>query len=444
MKHKHWFVILFAAISMQSFSQAKWTLEDCINYAHANNLQVKRQQLQAETAKNNEIQSYFNIAPSLNSNIHRNYSKGHYLDPATTRYITSENINDGYSLTSSLNLFNGLQTYNNINRSKYAVLASLQNVDKEKIELTLNIATAYLNILFKQELLDVNNSQKAIIELQVDRTHKLVDAGSLARGDLLTIQSQLASEKLNVTNAQNDLNLAYLNLAQLLDLDSVGGFQIYIPDTIKPDLLTPIPTADQVYQDAVVSLPHVKAGEYFLKSSEKYLAIQKGKRSPQLYFGLDWQTYYSDAKDLLGNDPAAYGSQFKDNRAITLYAGVSIPIFNNWQVNNSISNARVQVSDAEYQLDQTKQQLLKQIQQAYNDAVSAREKYNASIEAVTSYQESFKYTEQKFNVGIVNSVEYNIAKNDFIKAQSDLTQAKYEYIFQTKILDFYRNIPLHL
>jgi outer membrane protein len=292
--------------------------------------------------------------------------------------------------------------------------------------------------------LDVNNSQKAIIELQVDRTHKLVDAGSLARGDLLTIQSQLATEKLNVTNAQNDLNLAYLNLAQLLDLDSVSGFQIYIPDTLKPDLITPIATAVQVYQDAVVALPHVKAGEYFLKSSEKYLAIQKGKRSPQIYLGLNWNTYYSDAKDLLGNDPAAYGSQFKDNRAITLYAGVSIPIFNNWQVNNSISNAKIQVSDAEYQLDQTKQQLLKQIQQAYNDAVSAREKYNASIEAVTSYQESFKYTEQKFNVGIVNSVEYNIAKNDYIKAQSDLTQAKYEYIFQTKILDFYRNIPLHL
>ncbi len=442
---KYWFLIPFVAISLHAFSQTKWTLEDCINYAHDNNLQVKRQQLQADMAKNNYTQSYFNIAPNLNGSAGRSYATGHYLNTVTNTFIANKTTDDAYSLTSYLNLFNGLQTLNTIDKDHYTLLANLQNVEKEKVELTINIASAYLNVLFKKELLNVNISQKSVTEMQVDRTRKLVDAGSVAKGDLLSIQAQLATEKLNVTNAKNDLNLAYLNLAQLLDLDSTSNFEIYIPDTIRPDLVTPIVSSEQVYEDALNALPHVKAGEYQLKSSEKNLAIQKGRRSPQLYLGYNWVTNYSPSnKNAITGLTIPYNDQFKDNRYTTFTAGISIPILNYWNVNNSISNAKVQVFDAEYQLDQTKQQLHKLIQQAYNDAVSARDKYKAAVEAVDSYRESFVYTDQKFNVGIVNSVEYSIAKNNYIKAQSDLSQAKYEYIFQIKILDFYRGTPIKL
>jgi outer membrane protein len=442
MKQKFCLFILFTAISLQSFTQTKWTLEDCINYAHANNLQVKRQQLQADMAKNNYNQSYFNFAPNLNGGISRSY--GHVINPATNTYTGNTNSTyDAYTLSSNINVFNGLQTINNINRNHYAMLASLQNVEKEKIELTINIATAYLTILFKKELLDVNKSQEAVTGLQVNRTQKLVDAGSVARGDLLNIQAQRAGEKLNVTNAQNDLNLAYLNLAQLLDLDSTSNFEIFIPDTLKPDLITPIVSAEQVYNDALTLLPYVKAGEYQLMSAQKNLAIQKGRRSPQIYLGANWNTYYNSSRgDSIGT--FSYNKQFNNNGNTSISATISIPIFNYWNVSTSISNAKVQVSDAEYQLDQSKQQLHKEIQQAYNDAASAREKYNASVEAVNSYHESFKYTEQKFSAGIVNSVEYSVAKNNFLKAQSDLAQAKYDYIFQIKILDFYRGVPIKL
>jgi outer membrane protein len=161
-----------------------------------------------------------------------------------------------------------------------------------------------------------------------------------------------------------------------------------------------------------------------------------------LYVRGSWGTGFSSyGKDSLG---ISYSDQLDGNSNSTLLLGISIPIFNNWQVNNNISNAKVRLYDAEYSLDQVKQQLYKSIQQSYNDAISASEKYNSAIEAVNSYKESFHYTEQKFNVGIVNSVEYNIAKNNFIKAESDLLQAKYEYIFAVKILDFYRGIPITL
>ncbi|MBN1599009.1 MAG: TolC family protein [Bacteroidales bacterium] len=442
MKIKYLLLIPIALIQLPGFSQKTWTLEDCITYAHDNNLQIKRQQLQAEIADNNYFQSYLNIAPDINAHMGFSYNDGYAIDPLTNNFIDNETRNDNYSVTTNLNIFNGLQIYNNIKKNQYNTLASIQNVEKEKIELTLEISTAYLVILFQKELLEVNKNQLSVTELQVDRTSKLYEAGSVAKGDLLEIKSQLANEKLNVTNAQNELNLAYLNLTQLLDLDSVGGFNILIPDTVQPDIYTSIVSANEIYADALEYLPHIKRAEYALESYKRDLAIQRGKRSPQLYLSGNWRTgYSSNLKDQFDQN---YQDQISGNENRTVSAGIVIPIFNNWQVNNSISNAKIMVSDAELQLDLTKQDLYKQIQQAHNDAVSAKEKYLAASEAANSYRESFKYTEQKFNVGIVNSVEYNIAKNNLTKAESDLAQAKYEYIFQTKILDFYRGIPITL
>jgi outer membrane protein len=444
MKLKILLLLLIAVISLQAHSQTSWSLEDCINYAHANNLQIKRTQLQSDIADNNYFQSKMNILPDLNAGLSRSYNYGRQIDPTTNDFISTNTFGDNYGINSNLNLFNGLQLYNNIKRAQFAMLASIQNVEKEKIEITFEIASAYLNILFQKELFEASESQKEVTQLQVDRTEKLVEAGSAARGDLLEIQAQLASEFLNVTNNQNAVNLAYLNLTQILDLDSVGGFEVVFPDTVQPDLLSPIVTPNMVYLEALTYLPHIKSSEYDLESYRRYLAIQKGKRSPQLYLSGRWNTRYSSNYYDETGTLYSYADQFDLNNNKSFTLGISVPIFNNWQVNNNISNAKIQVWDAEYSLDQVKQQLYKNIQQAYNDAVSAREKYNSATEAVNSYKESFHYTEQKYNVGIVNSVEYNIAKNNFIRAESELLQAKYEYIFGLKILDFYRGIPITL
>jgi outer membrane protein len=454
---------------MQAFSQKPWTLSDCIEYAHANNLQIKRTQLQSELSKINLMQSYTNIMPDLNGNISRNYRFGRQVDPFTNEFIQNNSMYDNFSVSSSISLFNGLQNYNNIRSNRYATLAALQNVEKEKVEKTFEISSAYLAILYQQELLAVAKNQREVTELQVERTKKLLDAGSVAKGDLLEIQAQLANENLTVTNAQNDLQLSLLNLIQLLDLDSTGGFSIVTPDTIDPGRMSNIPLVSIVYNEALAFLPHVKVADYQYKSAEKNLLVQKGRRSPMLYMTGSIYTGFSDQRQLTDTDNPyelpigtvqetgqqvvtqgyntmdyPYSDQIKDNIAQSISVGISIPILNRWEVNNSISKARVQLEDSKYELDQVKQQLYKNIQQAHNDAVSAREKYNSAKQAVDSYSESFHYTEQKFNVGIVNSVEYNIAKNNYIKAESELLQAKYEYIFSLKILDFYRGIPIEL
>jgi len=439
MKIKLFLLAALILISFQGHAQKKWTLTDCIDYAHANNLQIKRQLLQAEISKNDYFQSKMNILPSVNAGFERNVTLGDILVDTT---IYKNATQDNAWANAKVNLFAGLQNYNRIRMSEYSMLSKIQDVEKEKIEITLNIATAYLDILFKKELLQVNASQMDISSQQVERTKKLVDAGSVAKGDLLEIQAQLASEKYNVTKARNDLKLSYLNLTQILDLDSVAGFEIDFQDTVSINVLSEILPEMEVYYSALDYLPHIKSAEYQLESFQKASAIQKGKLSPTIYANSSIGTYYNSNYDKQFNQ--AYSDQFDMHLNKTVGVGISIPIFNKWEVMNGISNSKIQVSDAELQLAQLKQQLFKEIQQAHNDAISARDKYNSAIEAVSSYTESFKYTEQKYNVGIVNSVEYNIAKNSFIKSQSDLLQAKYQYIFAVKILDFYKGVPISL
>ena len=442
---------LLGSLSIISFSvlaQNPWTLSDCIDYAHANNIQIKRTELQAEVAEVNKLQSVTNLFPDLNGRVYRNYGFGRQVDPFTNEMLENNFINDNYSINSSVALFTGLQNYNNMKSSEYAMLAALQNVEKEKIELTLEIASAYLQILYQQELLGVAESQQEVTSLQVERTAKLVEAGSVARGDLLEIQAQLANENLNVTNSQNQLQFSVLNLVQLLDLDSTEGFQIVTPDTVDPSQFDAFSPVAFVYEEALAYLPHIKSAEYDLLSNEKALLVQKGKNYPTLYLSASIYTGYSDQRALYDaqENPLdyPYNDQFRDNIAQSVAIGLSIPIFNRWEVHNSVSKARIQVEDSRYILEQVKLQLYKNIQQAHNDAVSAREKFKSATEAVNSYRESFHYTEQKFNVGLVNSVEYNIGKNNYIKAESELLQAKYEYVFAVKILDFYRGVPISL
>lgn len=426
------------------FSQKQWSLTECIDYAHANNLSVKQAQYQASIASNDLFQSKLNLLPDLNANAGRTYSYGHILDRNTNEFGNSSNFSDNYSLNTSVRLFSGLTNYNSIKLNEYNTLSKMQEVEKEKIELTLDIASAYLQILFSRELLDVAISQRDIAQLQVERTSKLVEAGSVARGDLLEIKAQLAAEEYNVTSKENEKEIAYLNLTQLLDLKSIEGFDVVIPASIDSNLSIPVTDVSIVYSEALLFLPHIKSAEYLVEANEKYYLVQKGRLSPSLLASGSWTTGYSTSNVDPGGIRYPYNEQLDNFSGKSLTFGLQVPIFNKWEVKNAISNARIGVMSAENTLNLTKQQLYKEIQQSYIDAVSSSDKYKSAYEAVESYREAFAYTEQKFNVGIVNSVDYNIAKNNYIKAQSELLKAKYEYVFAVKILDFYRGIPITL
>jgi len=437
-------LILFVVTSL-GYCQDVWTLERCILYALENNITLKQQELDVEFSKNQLLQAKTDVLPDLRASAMQNYRFGRSVDPLTYEFSNENTQGSSFSASYGLNLFNGLQTINNISRNKLNLNKSLEDLKRARNDLSLNIARAYLQILFNIELHAIAQNQLEITGQQVEQTRKLVDAGSLPRGDLLEIQAQYSTEELQVVNTENQLDLTYLNLVQLLDLESTDNFTIAIPefrDITEEEIVFSVPT---IYKQAVVALPRIKSAEFQLKAVKKDLSIARGLLSPSISLGGSLNTGYSDNIKSFGTETTmSFREQLDFAQNKSLGFRLSIPIFNRFASRINISNSKINVLQNEYNLKFIKNQLLKEIQQAYADAKAALKKFRASQKTVESLTEAFGYATQKYNLGIVNSVDYNMAKNNLTRAQSDLLQAKYSYIFNSKILDFYRGNPISL
>jgi outer membrane protein len=465
--------LLFVA-SFQIFAQHAWSIEDCIKYAMENNIQIKQSVLNTEYNENLLKQSKLAQIPSLNASSNYSYSWGRALDQTTYQFTEDQQINSiSMGVSSSVNLFNGLKVRNTILQNKLNLMSSYEDVEKVKNDISLNIAAAYLTILFNKELLAVTQNQLQITGQHVGRTRKMVDAGKLAEGSFLEIQAQYAAEEVNLVNAENQLSISLLNLQQILDLPIDTAFDVVIPELAAPDENPMVISATDVYQVAEQEMPEIKSAELAKESSEKGLDIAKGGRYPQLHLSANYSSGFSDIREkvtgtalsnpyLIGTTapggeevwsvpmPAPqYGKypffeQIRDNTSAGVGLGLSIPIFNGWQVNTSVANARIALENAELELQSRRLALYASIQQAYADAMAALKKFRATEQALISMEESFKYTEKKFEVGLVNTVDYNTAKNQLIATQSDLLQAKYDFIFRVEILNFYMGEPIAL
>jgi len=444
------FSIVLLATGFSLAAQQAWSLEDCLQYAMENNIQIKQSVLNTEYNENLLKQSKLGQIPNLSGSANYNSSWGRALDETTYRY-SNEQINSmNLGLSSYTNLFNGLQVRNTIYQNELKLLASYEDVESVKNEISLNIAAAYLTIMFNQELVAVTQSQMEVTGQQVERTKKMVDAGKLAKGNLLELKAQYASEELNLVNAENQLSISLLNLQQILYLPIDNAFAVIIPELADPDDNPLLVDAQEVYSIAEEIMPEIKSAMLSLESAEKGLAIAKGARSPQLYMSANYNSGYSDVRQKIvaGEPPELvfypFLEQIRDNRASGIGLGLSIPIFNSWTINTNIANARIMHENAKLDLQNRQLALYASVYQAYADALAALKKFNATQEALISMEESFKYTEKKFDVGLVNTVEYNTSKNQLIANQSELLQAKYDFIFKTKILNFYRGEPITL
>ena len=433
--------------TLQLHSQKVWTLEECITYAHDNNLQVKRQQLLARGAEHDYDYARAQTLPTANAFGNYRFNKGRAPNFDDYTYVNRSFQDANVGIESRMDIFSGLYNLNNIKSSKLSLLSQLEDIEDLKNDISMQIAGAYLQILLNEELLKVAIEQLDITHQQVEKNQKLVEVGNMSRGELYEIQAQEAKEKANVTKARNTLAISYLDLMQYMDLENenLANFKVDTSDLTIEDA-NPLRVVDSVYADALRALPMVRSAEYNLKSMEKGLSANQGLRSPSvsvryLYYTL-WSQISSDP--LRPDEPYIWQDQLRDKGYQQLTFSLDIPIFNRMQIQNRISNAKVNLLDAQVNLDQTKQTLYKSIQQAYADAVAAFEDYESNIETVYSMQEAFNFSEERFNVGTVSTVEYNIAKNNLTKAQSDLAQAKYHYIFYTKILDFWAGIPITL
>jgi len=442
-------VLLVMAGGTSAYAQETWSLQRCIDYALENNIQIKQQNVAVDYQKTQFEQAKSNRLPNLNGQLANNYNFGRSLTYQNTYENTNSTSLSGY-LGTEVTLWNGFQLQNVIRQRDLDLQASIQDMQKAKDDLVLNLAAMYLEILFAEELTGIDESQMAVTRQQIERTKKLVDAGSLAKGSLLETEAQLAREELQLVNDQNRTQLAYLNLYQLLELPMARSFKIEKP--VLPDLHTGTLNFNSltIFNNAILTRPEILAAQMRVESARRQLDQAKGARWPSLSFGANYYNNYNDNYiRSINNNPQEtevipFAVQLKNNKRYGFGFTLNIPVFNKFQVQNTITNSELQIADYNYRLQSSRNLLQKDIEQAYTNALAALKKYISSEKAVSSSEEAFRYAEEKFNVGMVTTVEYNQIKNNLTAAQSQLAQARYDYIFRTKILDFYNGLPIKL
>ncbi len=436
-------VIGILAFGINVTAQKLWTLEECIEYAYENNIEIKQSLLSVTAADNDLLQSKYNMVPSLNASTSHSFGWGRSFDQSANRYANKNTQQSYFSLNSQVTLFDGLQLINNVRQKQFDYLAEKYTSDKIRNDMSLNVAASYLLILFNIELANNAQRQVDISKEQIARTSKQVEAGAVSRGSLFDIEAQGAADEANLVSAKNKVLLGYLDLMQLLDMESNNIFDIDKPsfDIVGTPSLLP---SEMIYNKSVTIMPEIKSAEYKVESALRGLSIAKGQRSPRLYATSSYGTNFSDQlmKSYIPgqegyNEMIGFGEQFSENRNGTLSVGLSIPIFNGYQVSTSIKKSRIYYESVNLNLESEKIRLRKNIESAYADAIASYQTYISRKKSVEAFTESFKYTEEKFNIGMINSTDYNVVKIQLANAEADLASSKFDYIFKTKILDFY-------
>ena len=423
-------------------AQTPWTLEKCIDYAVEHNItvrqienQIEQRQLQLQTSKAQRL-------PDLNASAGQNFSFGRGLTAENT-YTNTNTSSTSFSIGTSVPLFTGFQIPNQVKLSQLNLEAATKDLEKARNDIRTQVAQAFVQTLYDMEICNVARRQIAIDSAQVARLKVLLEVGRASHAELSQQQATLAQSQLTATQAQNNVQLALLNLSQLLELDTPEGFAIAVPDSsLHSSLLTPnssLLTPESIFAEAVGIRPEIQSEQLRLKATEHSIKIAQAGLYPSLSFSAGLGTNYYTTS---GFPSDGFGKQLKNNFSQYMGFNLSIPIFNRLQTRSSIRSARVDRLNQQLQLDNVRKQLYKEIQQAYYNTVAARQKLSSSQQARQASQDAFALVQAKYEQGKATITEFNEARNNMLKAESDLTQARYEYLYQTALIRFYQGKPM--
>lgn len=415
----------------------KWTLQECIDYALKNNINVKRSNLNIVQNEAALTQSKGQLAPSINGRASHAYNFGQNVNPVTNLITDLDSRTNTFGLSANVTLFDGFANYNTIKQNSFLVEASIADLIQAKNDVGLNVAQAYLQVIFTKELLEAARLQLSTSKEQARRTNILVENGALAIADKLQADAQLATNETNLINRQNDYNLAKLQLMQLIQLPYNPNFEIVVPE-LEPDNYS-IPTLDSeaIYNEALTTQPIIKAAELRIEASELSLSAAKGGRLPSVTAFVGVDTRYNNQNEAFG-----FSDQLDNNLGQNVGFNLNVPIFNNFRVRQSIQVAKINNERAELNELETKNNLRQQVEQAYLNAQAALQTYRSSERQVESTKQLFDNLTKQREAGAANITDYTVAENNYNQALSDFIRAKYDYIFKLKILDFYQGKPL--
>ncbi len=444
MKRKILLLFISGIFFINAPAQTPWTFQQCLDTAMRRNITVNQARLSNELNKIDLEQVKSNRFPSLNASVNEGMNFGKNVDLTTNSFVTESFNSTNAGISSGMNLFNGLQNRNNIRQTLIDVEAGNFDIEKAKNDLVLNISSGYLLVLFTDEILLTAKSQEEATGVQVDRTQKMVNAGKVPETNLLQIRAQFATDHLAVVNAQSQLTLAKVNLMQLMEIPIKKVFDIVKPPLEDPSGLL-LQTNEDVYNKSLLVQPQIRSASLKTQSSQMGISISEGARWPRLNLSANISSNYASSRSRgTFSNPEKYpfSSQMWDNLGQSLGLSLSIPIYSNRQIKSNIDRAKINVMNAQLSEQNTKNQLRKVIEQTYTDLQSAFNKYAAVREQLTNAEASYKNLEKKYNVGLSTAVDFLIEKNNYYLAQSNLIQAKYDYFFKMKILDFYQGKPI--
>jgi outer membrane protein len=443
------FMLLFV-FATQAQSK-KWTLEECVKYAIENNISIKQTALDTQSAEINKQGAVGSFLPKFSANGSHSWNIG-----STTNAITNARENQTTQFTSigadaGIDIYKGLQNQNNLRKANLSVVVAKYQLQKMQEDISLNVANAFLQVLFNKENLKVQQEQLAINQKQMTRSQELVNAGTIPRGDLLDIKATLVSGNQKVIAAENALLISKLSLSQLLQLKDFETFDV-IDDTNAKDekgilLQTPI----AIYDKAKQTRTELKIANTNLKIAEKDVAIAKGNLQPTLTGGYRFNTSAGYSDRFLGLDtngkpitagPLPVFDQFNNNKGHNIALSLSIPIFNGFSAKNNVQRSQVSLEKTKIALEQQNQNLERSVYTAFTDAKGAMNAHESAIIALEARQEAYNYAKEKNAVGLMNSFDLNQSQTLFSNAQSEVLRTKYDYIFKIKILEFYFGIPI--
>lgn len=452
----------------------KVTLQEAIDFALKNNLSIKQNSLQVEQGLNTLEQSKWAKYPSLNGGTNFNLFSGRNINPYTNGIITNTVGSNGFGLNGGVILFDGYQTRNGIALNQLNLEASRLDLQAMKNQITLNIVVGYLNVLSQQDLLAVSQRQIEVTQTQLERTQKLVNAGSLPETNLYDIKSQLANDEVNIVNAENAIISAKLTLKQLMNAGADRDIDVVRVEVPNPNIQPYPNSSSQVYEIAQGFLADVQAADKRVKASQKSVDIAKGLKMPVISASAAFNSSYSTAAEkvsftqkiveteagyvnvagirypVVGYLPTSnatsekinYFRQLGGNGNASLGLNVRIPIFNGYSTKFRLTTAQINQKQNEIQAENVRLRLRQDIDQAYVNLTNSAKRFSALGKQVSALEESFRAAESRFNVGSLNALDYSISKTNLDRARINQIQAKYDYIFRIKILDYYQNKPL--
>jgi len=447
-------ILAFAFFITVSAQEKKWTLQECVDYAVDHNISIKQQELNNELFNEDIITAKGNFYPSLGASASQNFNFGSYIDNYGGR-VSRDSRSNSFGINTGVTLYNGNRNKITLLQAQKSLEAAGFDLEENKNGIMLYVVNFYLNVLLNKESIKIAEDQIVISKSQLEKAKELVDAGELPRANLLEAEATLANNDQQLTTAQNTLDLSLLSLAQLLQV-SHKGFDI-------EDVVLNINSASLIYNDtdaifnaALASLPEIKSAEIAVENSE--LSVERAKAAflPSLSFGGGIGSSYQhnqgekDVRAILDENnnviyvPNGFGKQIEDNLGFNAGFSLNIPIFNRFQTKSNVARAQINQQKTELALLDRQIKLRETIEQAYADAKAALNQFVSAEKSLKAQQESFKNAQASYNSGVMTSFDFDQVRNRLVNAQSSMTNAKYNFVFRTKLLEYYLGIPIVL